>query len=147
MLSLKPSFSLSSFTLIKRLFSSSSVSAFRVVSPVNLGGWCSVLAFFQMAFFHFSRINWLLLCSHACSVTHLCLTLCDPVDCKPPDSSVHVRGIFQARILEQIAISYSKGIFPTQGSYLHLLNLIYWQAGSLPLHHQGMPRALGIFLY
>ena len=27
-----------------------------------------------------------------------CLTLCDPMDCSPPDSSVH--GILQARILE-----------------------------------------------
>ena len=29
---------------------------------------------------------------------HLCLTLCNPVDCIPPGSFVH--GIFQARILE-----------------------------------------------
>ena len=34
-----------------------------------------------------------------------CLTLCDPVDCSPPDSSVH--GIFQARTLEWVAISFS----------------------------------------
>ena len=40
----------------------------------------------------------------------LCLTLCDPVDCSPPGSSVH--GIFQTRILEWIAISYSfKALF------------------------------------
>ena len=38
-----------------------------------------------------------------------CLTLCDPVDCSPPGSSLH--GIFQARILEQVVISYSKGPF------------------------------------
>ena len=36
-----------------------------------------------------------------------CLTLCDPMDCSPPDSSVH--GIFQARILEWVAVSYSRG--------------------------------------
>jgi hypothetical protein len=35
------------------------------------------------------------------------LTLCDPMDYSPPRSSVH--GIFQARILEQIAISYFRG--------------------------------------
>ena len=34
-------------------------------------------------------------------------TLCDPVDCSPPDSSVH--GIFQTRILEWVAISSSRG--------------------------------------
>ena len=33
------------------------------------------------------------------------LTLCSPVDCSPPGSSV--QGIFQARILEWIAISFS----------------------------------------
>ena len=33
--------------------------------------------------------------------------LCNPVDCGPPDSSVH--GILQARILEWVAISFSTG--------------------------------------
>ena len=33
--------------------------------------------------------------------------LCDLVDCSPPGSSV--RGVFQARILEWVAISYSRG--------------------------------------
>ena len=33
--------------------------------------------------------------------------LCDPMDCSPPDSSVH--GISQARILEWVAISFSRG--------------------------------------
>ena len=37
----------------------------------------------------------------------LCLTLCDPMDCSPPGSSVH--GILQARILEWVAISSSRG--------------------------------------
>ena len=41
------------------------------------------------------------------SAAQSCLTLCDPRDCSPPGSSVH--GIFQARILEQVAISYSRG--------------------------------------
>ena len=36
-------------------------------------------------------------------VTKLCPTLCDPVDCSPPGSSVH--GIFQAGVLEWVAIS------------------------------------------
>ena len=45
---------------------------------------------------------------HVCvSVPQLCLTLCDPMDCNPPGSSVH--GILQARILEWVAISFSKG--------------------------------------
>ena len=41
-----------------------------------------------------------------CSVAQLCSTLCDPMDCSPPGSSVH--GIFQARILEWRAIPFSK---------------------------------------
>ena len=39
------------------------------------------------------------------SVTHLCPTLCNHMNCSPPGSSVH--GIFQARILEWVAISFS----------------------------------------
>ena len=38
-------------------------------------------------------------------VTQLCLTLCDPVDCSLPSSSVH--EIFQARILEWVASNSS----------------------------------------
>ena len=44
---------------------------------------------------------------HGCLVTQLCLTLCDPMDCSPPGSSVH--GILQARIVEWVAISSSRG--------------------------------------
>ena len=40
-------------------------------------------------------------------VAQLCPTLCDPMDCNPPASSVH--KIFQARILEWVAISFSRG--------------------------------------
>ena len=35
------------------------------------------------------------------------LTLCEPKDCSPPGSSVH--GISQARILEWVAVSFSRG--------------------------------------
>ena len=45
-----------------------------------------------------------------CSVAQLCLTLCDPMDCSPPGSSVH--GISQARIIEWVAISFSRGFSP-----------------------------------
>ena len=40
------------------------------------------------------------------SVTHLCPGLCDFLDCSPPGSSVH--GILQARILEWVAITFSR---------------------------------------
>ena len=42
-----------------------------------------------------------------CLVDQLCSTLCGPMYCSPPASSVH--GIFQARILEWVAILYSRG--------------------------------------
>ena len=38
-----------------------------------------------------------------CSVTQLCPTLCDPLDCSLPGPSVHV--ILQARILEQLPLT------------------------------------------
>ena len=46
-------------------------------------------------------------CAVLCLVAQLCLTLCDPMDCSPPGSSVH--EIFLARILEWVAISYFRG--------------------------------------
>ena len=65
-------------------------------------------------------------------VTQSCLTLCDPKDCSPPGSSVH--GIFQARILEWVAMpSLLQGIFPIQVSNPCLLSLLHWQVGPLPL--------------
>ena len=42
-----------------------------------------------------------------CKVKESEVALCDPMDCSPPGSSVH--GIFQARILEWVAISFSRG--------------------------------------
>ena len=38
-----------------------------------------------------------------------CLTLSDPMDCSPPGSSIH--GIFQARILEWVAIAFSVTLY------------------------------------
>ena len=70
--------------------------------------------------------------SCACAKSpQLCLTLCNPMDWSLPGSSVHV--ILQARIPKWAVISSSKGISLTQGSNPHLLHLLRWQAGSLPL--------------
>ena len=68
----------------------------------------------------------------------LCLTLCNPMDCRPP--AVH--GILQAKTLEWVAseFPFSRGIFQTQKSNPHLLRLLHWQAGSLPLAPPGKPR-------
>ena len=48
-------------------------------------------------------------CMHACLVTESCPTLCNPMDCSPPDSSLH--GILQARVLEWAAIPFSRGSY------------------------------------
>ena len=44
-----------------------------------------------------------------CSVAQLCPTLCNSMDCSPPGSSVC--GIFQAKILEWVGISFSRGSY------------------------------------
>ena len=62
--------------------------------------------------------------THSCSVTQSLWILCDPMDCSLPVSSVH--GISQARILEWVAISSSRGSSWPQGSNLHLLHLLHW---------------------
>ena len=67
-------------------------------------------------------------CLLACSVTQSCLTLCNPMDCNLPGSSVH--GILQARILQLVAICSSRGIFLTQRWNPHLL---HWQANLYQL--------------
>ena len=67
-------------------------------------------------------------------VAQLCQTLWDPMDCSPPDSSVH--GILQARKLDWVAMPSSRGIFPTQGSnpgLPHCRQIIYC------LSHGGKP--------
>ena len=68
-----------------------------------------------------------------------CLTLCDPMDCSPTDSSVH--GILQARILEWLPFPPPGDlrIFPTQGLNPWLLCLLHWQASSLPIVPPGKP--------
>ena len=87
------------------------------------------------------------------TVGRLCPNLCDPIDCNPPGFYVHV--ILQARILEWIAIPFSRG-FPTLGSnpgLLHtstsvqsvssvaqscltLCDSMNRSTPSLPVHHQ-----------
>ena len=68
------------------------------------------------------------------------LTLCDPIDCSSPGSSVHGPWDSPARILEWVAIPFSRG--PSQPrsrtcvSYPHLL---HWQVGSSPLAPPGKP--------
>ena len=87
-------------------------------------------------------------------------TLCCPMDCSPPGSSV--RGILQARILEWVALPSSRAISLTQGLNPHLLHcrqILYqlsphvrgeslgklpWDAASFPPYEsQGQPDLCG----
>ena len=53
-------------------------------------------------------------CWHSCSVTQSCPTLCFPVDCSPPGSSVH--GDSPGKNTGVGCHARLQGIFPTQGS-------------------------------
>ena len=74
-------------------------------------------------------------------VAQLCPTLCDPMDCSLSGSSVH--GIFQARVLEWIAISFSRGSSRlrnrTQVSALRAERQTFYH-----LNHQGSPLKMEI---
>ena len=74
-----------------------------------------------------------------------CLTLCDPLDCSPPGSSVH--GILQARILELGGHALLQGIFPTHRLNLWLLGPLHWQVSSLWLETPGKSRVTYITLF
>ena len=70
-----------------------------------------------------------------------CPTLCDILECSPPGSSVH--GILQARILECVAVFFSRasyrGIESFPGIELVSPTASAQQADSLLLSHQGKP--------
>ena len=83
-------------------------------------------------------------CIYAAKLLQLCPTLCNPMDCNCPpppprlcpwlcpwDSPGKNTGVSCHALLQ--------GIFLTQWSNLHLLCLLHWQAGSLPLSHLGSP--------
>ena len=61
-------------------------------------------------------------------VAQLCSTLCNPVDCSPPGSSV--RGILQARILVCVAVPFSRGS-SRPGDQTQVSHILYH------LSHQG----------
>ena len=70
-------------------------------------------------------------------VTQSCLTVCDPMDCSPPGSSDH--GILPARILEWVAISFSRGSSQprdrTQVSRIEGRCFNLWTTREAPSYH------------
>ena len=71
----------------------------------------------------------------ACTLAQLYTTLCDPMDCSPPGSSVH--GDSPGKNTGVGCHFLLQGIFLTRGSNWHLLCLLHWQTVSLPLSHLG----------
>ena len=69
-------------------------------------------------------------------VAQLCPILCDPMDCSPSGSSVH--GVLQARILEWVAIPFSRDI-PDSGIKVAYLVSPALQTDSLPAEPSGKP--------
>ena len=103
------------------------VSALASFLPKNTQGWSPL-----------EWTGWIPLQSYKSGVCKLCRakslqscpTLCDPMDCSLPCSSIH--GILQARILEWFAISFSKGCFwPRDWSRVSYVFCI----GRLVLYH------------
>ena len=73
-------------------------------------------------------------CKRVCSFAWLYVTLCDPMDCSLLGSSVHV--ILQARILESVALSFSRGSSPPR-DWTHVFCtgrqvLYHWAAREAP---------------
>ena len=87
--------------------------------------------------------SFILFLLYVCEVAQSCPTLCDPMGCSLSGSSVH--GIFQARVLEWIAISFSRGssrlrnrtqvsriggrrftIWATREAWGHLQKILIW---------------------
>ena len=67
------------------------------------------------------------ICPCVCVFSESCPTLCDPVDCSPPGSSVH--GTFPARVLQWGAVSFRGSSQPRDLTPC----LLHWQVGFLPL--------------
>ena len=82
------------------------------IEYIRFSNYCLIVSFslcsVSFCFMYFGALL-LGMCCWA-KLLQLYLTLCDPMDCSLPGSSVH--GILQARILEWVAISFSSGSFP-----------------------------------
>ena len=70
-----------------------------------------------------------------------CLTLCNAMDHSPPGSSLYP-WYSPGKHTGVGCRAFLQGIFLTQGLNLHLLHLLHWQAGSLPLAPPGKPSTI-----
>ena len=78
-------------------------------------------------------------------VTQPCPTLCDPMNCSPPGSSVH--GIFQATILEWVAISFSRGSsWPRDWIWVFYIAGSFFTAWTTREAHKGAIRGKCVYI-
>ena len=77
-------------------------------------------------------------CVHVCSVTKLCPTLCDPMDCSQSPLST---GYSRQEYWNGLPFSPpgDREIHGSNSHLLHPLYLLHWQADPLPLSHLGSP--------
>ena len=67
--------------------------------PALAGRFFTTGTIWKVLYLHLIQVN-------TSAVTQSCPTLCNPMDCSLPGSSIH--GVFQARVLEWVAISFSR---------------------------------------
>ena len=98
---------------------------------------CGPYWVFQICWHQYCYLNHLHITQSESEVAQSCLTLCDPMDCSLPGFSVH--GIFQASVLEWLAISFSRGSsWPrdqTQVSHIAGRHFTLW--ATREAHHTG----------
>ena len=103
----------------------------------NSCSWCPTYTLFAIPI---PQQLWVLIrpmCFVLCYIAQSCLTLCDPMNCSPPGSSVH--GDSPGKNTRVGCHVLLQEIFPSQGLNPGLLNcrqILYW------LSHQGSPRIL-----
>ena len=73
----------------------------------HLESYSQAISLLPLPWLFFEHTAWPLMHACTCLVTQMCLTLCDPVGCSLPVSSVH--GILQARILKSVPYPFYKG--------------------------------------
>ena len=114
------------FIFFNTIFSCSRTIYWRAFSPLNYLG-----TVIKINWFHICEpisglsvlFNWSIQLNSTRACAQPCLTLCDPMDCSLPGCSAH--GVFQARILEWVAISSSrKSFWPRDWTHVSCVSCI-----------------------
>ena len=103
---------------------------------------CTVVK--ALCFSHSSCLQCYVATKNLCVLAaQLCPTLCDPMDCSPPGSSAH--GILQARILEWVAISFSReSSWPRNGTQVSCIIGRFFMVGATREAHFSYKRCIHV---